>query len=267
MKNCLITKLKTSIDDNNIPYLGELRLKMKPVASPTVDSAYVSIGSTKEGTIRILNDGVFYKINTTTVDETAGKEKKLLDGTTEVYVSPESVISILPRYGITSIFANGATLDISHLDYIENLKSISVSGSELTGSIDVFKGYKNLQTVHLRQSKNIVGNIESLKDSTNLKKVHFANTNVEGSLVSAFGNKTQLAVLELSETKVTGSIEGLVSAQIAAGRTSGSIQMPWAKATNTITFEGNLLSQNANISSSATTTFSWDSSGAITWSE
>lgn len=251
MSECLITRLKSSVNDINLRKIGEFRFAKTSGYTPTKDNSYVDIKLTvaQDVTVRILNDGVFYVSNTIEEDITAGKIKTFKNTTViNFWVSPGSIVSVLYKYDIYRFYAYCIDMNLSEMSKMTNMSFLHLPVNDT---------YKN----------NLNGNIESLKKLNNLTYVNLLKSNINGDITEAFGSNINLTSLHLPDTYVTGSLNDFVAAQIAAGRKTATIDFMWPKSYNFVTLDGIVLKNNTTITSnSSTTKLSWNENGEITWS-
>lgn len=265
MNECLVTKLKASVNDSNLQVLGELILAKKDSATPSVNNHYCFIQSTVPITIEILNDGYFCKNNSTEKDETASKIKSFEAGDINLYISIGSKFRIIQRYGITAIRGEAMAANLSDFTYMNGLHTLDLIGDTIEGSIEVLNGYK-IQSARLTGTKNkIYGSINGI-DFENATSVDLDSKNITGDITTAFGNSINLTNMGIAESGISGSIEELVNAQIAARRSTGTIKIPWVKAVRNVTYKGIALSANSEVpAANDNNAFTWDSNGLITW--
>lgn len=130
---------------------------------------------------------------------------------------------------------NGNLKDLVRFSVVDtNTFSISnqYGGGVTTGDLrDILSSLKNLQYLKLSFCSEITGNIEDFdkyENKSNLTHISFWNVQgkITGSIVTAFKGCTSLAELNLENCAgVTGSIEELAQAQVANGRTSGTLKI------------------------------------------
>lgn len=269
MNECLVTKLKSSIQDESLPYLGGIVIE-KWARENTVDNAYFSITMEKPGSISILNDSVFYIQNTTTPDTNNLKEKSLIAGQNSLYADPSNGVKLLIRnkYDIKSLIISSASLHLDDLKFSKNLISLHLSSFRGEGeNIDSLKGLTNLRTIKISESNyTLEGDISSLSNIKSLTALNVTKSLIKGN-IAVLGALTSLNELSIADTNISGSIESFVNAQIAAGRTSATVSFPYARVCKYITYMGSPLNGNSYLQpASDSNKLSWTSDGTITWS-
>lgn len=212
MGKCFVTRLSGSTSNNELLRLGEMRIKLKKITSPSKNTQVFSITAKKDTNLEIIGDGYFTGSN---LSENKGKTMTLpADSTQSVFVSNNNLeISILDKYSISSIGVNKNTVEpnmsvcIDDFKYSSLLTYISLLNAEVSGSIDSLINCKGLTLVDLSKS-SVYGDIASLKDISSLTNISLAGTQISGD-ISNLKNLTSLNVLNLYNTKVSGDIINL----------------------------------------------------------
>ena len=261
MNNCLITKLKASVNDDSLLKLGEIKLTIAPTSS----SKNLSIASIEPIVVEVVKvisgNGTFSWKNETNVSKAI--IPPILDGYYPLTFSEgEYVVSISNKYAITYL----ATIDTLHtlslngdLSYSEELSTIRIpienftnndiaqfgnlpikyltvtSNNNLMGSIDSFSNLTSIININiqaLEDNDKIHGNISAFSLSKDIERCYLTYcSNIEGN-INVFNSSIKLTNLDVFRTKVTGDIDTLAQAQIAAGRTSGSLWINSSNLTN-----------------------------------
>lgn len=225
MGDCLITKLKSNIQDVNVPKLGDIIIKL-----PIVVDTYAKIRGSGEGTstqitATIIQGGLFVDTNTEEI------KTKGFGADVSIMTNIPSTISISKKYNLYRFQVEKAELNLddfaesSKLEFLE-CPSCTLSGSfkNLPKSIAVLTILKSspsadfnvsdlshisrLETVNLSNS-NAYGNIESLSILTGyLNSLNLSNcSNTEGDINIAFPSSVPIKKLTISNCKnITGSI-------------------------------------------------------------
>lgn len=258
MNDCLVTKLKASVNDDSLLKLGEIKLTIAPTSS----SKTLQIASTEPIVVEVVKvisgSGTFSWNNGTNVS------KDIIPPTLDSYYQltfseGEYIVSISNKYAITWL-ASGDNLNIlllnGDLSYSEGLTTYNIitkvfsnrdisqfgnkpiksfspkSDNNLSGSINVFSNLTSINSINLQASEDndkIYGNISAFSLSKNIQRCLFGRClNIEGN-IDVFNRSIALTQLDAFRTKVIGDIDTLAQAQIAAGRTSGSL---WINASN-----------------------------------
>lgn len=206
--NCLVKKLKGSVDNNNIPYLGGLIIVSLDSESPTQVSQWCVV----EG------DNI-------TATPLVGS---MQDST---HIAPGSEILYRSIYNVRSItFATTGSncrvkTPFKDFKYAENL--VTLQASFLDDNIDELANMSvktNLEKMYCRA-------ITKVKTSTlmlfpNLKEINFPNISTVTGSLSDLISLLSLQVIALGSAysgTLTGTIEDLAEGQVNNGRTTGTI--------------------------------------------
>ena len=241
MKKCLVTKLKSVVDNDELLRIGELRISVSRVDSPSEDTQGFGFAFSKDTQLEIIGEGYF---TDSTLTQNNGKVITVPSYTnitdiTNVYVSNgDFEVAILDKYALTSLifFTTGhtnssivtnRTIDIDSLKYSRNLFNVNLKNANAFGDIAVFKNKTFLNNVRINSDKvygdiaclsnltdlsqvnlsscKISGDIKALNSSKNIQVVNFYNTDVYGD-INVFTDKSRLISCNLSSTKTVGDI-------------------------------------------------------------
>lgn len=209
--NCLVTKLKGTIDNDALMKLGELRFNVTQVSSP----------NTTNLTLMVVNystvepEGVTYDTSTYIVSNTNGK------------------LSFFPKYQITVI--RNSNLDKFNMriqntpdDIFNNCLSLREIKANFSETLDITDFYKYscpaLEEL-IMEKGDVKGNISGLANHTAFTYLGFNYcTNITGEITS-LANLTELTTLYLTSTQVSGELADLATAQVTNGRTSGILSI------------------------------------------
>lgn len=212
MGKCFVTRLSGSTSNNELLRLGEMRIKLKKITSPSKNTQTFSVTAKKDTNLEIIGDGYFTGSN---LSENKGKTMTIpADSTQSIIVSNNNLeIAILDKYSISSIGVNKNTAEqnmsvcIDDFKYSSLLTYIGFVNTEVSGNIDSLKNCKGLTYVDLSKS-SVCGDIASLKDINSLTSVSLAGTQISGD-ISNLKKLTSLNTLSLYNTKVSGDISNL----------------------------------------------------------
>ena len=266
--NCLITKLEASIEGGNDNYFGGIIIEKK-TDSTSQQNVNITFAMTKAGKAIMLNDGVFYRNNTTSEDTEVGKIKNLpfVVDNQIISVSMGSKLCLVSKYDLTKLSMTKGLIDLDGLMYSSEFTHLSLFYCGITGGgLNSFREHRKLVSFEVSQCDNTLsGDIASLANCTNMERLNvIASSHVSGNIAS-LGTVTALTYLGIADTGVTGALEDFVSAQIRSGRSSGTIAIPYARACK-ITYQGVQIAQNSSVpSATGNEKFSWTSDGTISW--
>ena len=297
MGNCLFTKLKGTVDNDSLLMYGE-GCFMSKTGNSRVKFMMRDDSSVK---YRIVSgNGHFSDSN-----YQADYGKNITVGSNEyAYIVSQSEdgckIAFNAKYGdVGSIELRSLTIDGDNLNYFadsvwgmngyDNLITNDVSKLVIRCDIGTlnnpisFEVSEESATTMLRNSLPLMqtnnGNIcIGGHFRVNLAELEGYSNVAVHRMDGAYGDIKYLSdvnctrfespAYESIRDQLTGSIEGFVDRAINVnGKTSGTLTLPWAKLGPTnITFEGIRLPDNPNVTSAATSKFTWNSQGDITWS-
>jgi len=249
MENCLITKLKGTVDNVNLPKIGELVVKLNNSFSLTSENV-ITVRANKNA-ISLVSGGPY----SNSVNVPAG-----LSVPTTIYISEECTVFI-PKYYLHTIVMNPSdNIDLNfagELDVLEGgvgfdvpivgikfdlgtapKKLIYISAYDYTIS---FNGdsYPSLKRVSFNSTnKDQVINISDLVSKAPRLEEYKCYSNHQNGTFVDFGNAKRLNLIY--GFIGSGTMEGFVAAQRLAfgdrgARTTGSVNLLWC---TKITFQG-----------------------------
>lgn len=238
MNNCLVTKLKSSVNNDDLLKLGEMRIKVKKNSNLTTPKQQSIKFQANGGQIAVYTTGPGYfvtysedKLNNVDEHMTYIDIPSNLGSITLFFANDDYEIRILNKYEMTSLEFNSANnaynmslfeLDLNDAEYLTNLHNLKINYSYSTGDI---KSLKNLDIHKLKidNCPNIYGNINDLNI---LSLVTFnASDNIYVNL-NAFDANTKLVELTTNPDKCFGNIDTYVANQRIAGRKEMTLDNP-----------------------------------------
>lgn len=257
--NCLVTKLKGVVDNDNLEYLGMVKEDLFP-----------TMGTTKV----IFNASSTAKILHGTV---GGNTEVTFSANEDVYISNKGTILVdsgydkatilIPKYSLTDIFIVGSQIGVG--SYVPDvdltkfkhspLNLLSISNGRVVPDIDVLNKVSSLVLINGRMAFTEECDISTLGANgvkTIINLTGFGTVpehNLKGSLDKS--GCSPLTILNVPNTKaVSLSIENFVAYNRGAGRTTGTLSLPWLGACKA-TFNGGDVAnqQNNHLSWTATT--------------
>lgn len=220
MGKCLVTKLNGTVNNGSLLRLGEMRIHISRINSPTGQTQGMTFSFTKNTDLEILGDGYF---TNSTLSENKGK-KITIDGNiiTCVYVSNGDFdVCILDKYSVKDIYMYSTevdqtyrkdgvkTFDISQLYYCTNLEALVALHDTLVGDISSLKNCSKLKLIIIDDNSKLSGDISVLKDKTLLTDLRMSYNKVEGD-ISNLSNLVNLKALDFNFCKgIYGNITSL----------------------------------------------------------
>lgn len=285
MENCLFTKLKSVVNNDNLDKFEAFKLWFKHPTTTTGFTTLQVTGVTKA--VIVEGDSYFCDANGDSLGKTvtAGngidtewyffRVSNAVDCTIELYskyiingsisqTQTSTNFKFLVDYKYYPYLGekNNSTLlylmllpDLSKINSIINTISVSKRlrlqldarelsyDSEILNIADVIDNIDVSNRDRIKQlyvtSKDIVGSISQLSYFPSLTHIILNNAQfLEAGSLKNIGSLTELTSIGLyTQTLVGGSLEEFVQAQIAAGRTTGEISMPYIQLTK-VTWKG-----------------------------
>ena len=163
MNKCLVTKLSGTVNNSSIRKLGEMRVHISSIDTPSATSQKLKLGVSKDVELEIVGNGYF-----TDAGLSANKGKTMtalaaLNPFAEVYFSNGDYdISIKNKYAINYMDApSPVSLNIDELSYSKDLTQLTLASKKVTGDISAVKDLTALTQI-LVQGTKISGNISGL---------------------------------------------------------------------------------------------------------
>lgn len=262
--NCLVTKLKGVVDNNNLPKYGELLWR---ISSDDVITIEFPIYIWKNCNVEVTGDLSIWDFKeTTNYGQTYHYENSTPTHNLSIKIKGSSGdISFTDKYSMFDNPTNTVTVydtvydnDIKSLKYwLKSTKLfLSVFGGKSasqnryvkrTGTLnDIVEIGVPFTSLDIGYSKNISGNIATIAALKNtLTKFSAYGTPLSGS-IEDLGECTLLVTLNFNnDINIGGTVEGFVARQRAAGRTTAEFtqfDMSYSK----VTFNGHTLTGSTN---------------------
>lgn len=213
MENCLVTKLKASVNNDNLPILNTMKFFKDWVQSSYNTNYYVNVIPADGKTLTAyLSDGKVF------LDQSGNPMSNTLTITSSNFVH-------VPLDRCTMFIKNKA-----------DIKKVQSTFTDFTIPLSEFSYCTNIEIIRLYLS----GDTKDISMNTKLVEFYSQNHNGISGNISDFGKCTSLTVLTVNSNRFAGSIEAFVAAQRANGRTSVSSSSPIAVALTgaNVTFNG-----------------------------
>lgn len=224
MGNCLVTKLKGVVNNNNLPILNAFCIEvndsdnynvmvLQPVESLTLKA-------TDEGGVSLEN-GNFTKELTI--------QKNQWDVKVYLKKGYNYKVYIYSKYDIGRLLC-GSTVELLNYGYdVEQCNYMSLDTLKLCNQ----PCYGELKKLAIETSFNVVEvspfnvtcNLDTVEMPNNITDLQSRFNYISGS-IRRFDNKLNVSVLDLLYCRnITGDVKEMLDAQVANGRTSGSIKI------------------------------------------
>ena len=149
--------------------------------------------------IEVNNDQIFYGYGVDIYNKFIENGSIMLDGDGHVV----KILVGCNRYSMR--YGRELTFDIEHLESLQNLTTIDLRYTRVTGNIEHLKSLQNLTRIYL-DNTGVTGDIEHLKLLQKLTKIYLKNTGVTGN-IEHLQSLQNLTIINLYDTSVTGDEE------------------------------------------------------------
>ena len=217
MNKCFITKLPSSVDNDNLPVLGQLRINWLKQSKLTDNDAR-AIALRTNDSITVNVSGAHFTDSTLTSNLGNTKTITVADGVVWLYVSndADAVLTIDNKYSLAALtfirpgkdgLARSAYFDIENIKYCTNMATLGLTNTQVSGDISALSNLTNLTYIGLA-STQVNGDISALSKLTMLYAVDLSNNQVSGD-INALSNLVNLTNIIMVNTQVSGDINAL----------------------------------------------------------
>lgn len=210
MGKCLITKLKEVVDNENLVTMDTLKMKVKGVSSLPASANVIQV--------------VMYYGNSSTFRVTG--EGALAENAADAQTSTDKVLVVNNAY--TFVKNVDCNLYVTNKNKIEKLYITPNNvGSIIHIDVSEFKYLSSPLFTDVRlNGYSVSGDIIAFKRCTRLNRLEIIAGSCNGDIATALGNLKSLTSIKFANSsQITGSIEGLASALVTNGKTSGSLSV------------------------------------------
>ncbi len=224
MANCLVTKLKGVVNNNNLLKVGEFRFPSVRNDFPA-EGAHLKLAP-KEGNIITVEDidGNF-----------VGKDYSVIEGTSSnivnEFIAPGHRVKFISKYNLTSIELTGDvfgedSVGIDELQFMPKLVFINMACLDFSGlnsSLEPLEDVALGNFTYPRGSAKIIDLVHFIPNIRDLRFSAGQNFSFKGELKD-FAPLSSITKLQLGDRRlITGSVEDYVRAAVALGRNTGSL--------------------------------------------
>lgn len=234
--NCLVTKLKSVVDNNQLLPIGYFRLRAKSISGTyTAQNArlQVTIKNGETCTISTPNGGYFAlsfeglnanRLTTYTITANSaivGSSTVILyfaNADYDILISNKYNIRILAGDVSTRMVVTG---DINDLKFSDSIELLTVN-NDWVGELSSLSNKPNLTELSMERT-SVYGNINSLQNNTRLTRLVINRaTNIYGN-IDDLGKLTSLVTFFAADVAgIGGTIDGFVAGQINSGKTTST---------------------------------------------
>ena len=302
MNNCLVTKLKTTVNNESLSKLNVLTIKTKASDSPTVESQWICFGASKNDSVSITSPSVgLYQ---------SGISGELMPYPINIpantrieshFENKDGIIEVANKYNLNEIVVGdngtarmkeiyGIPGTINRL-FLKNIEEGEVDVAKLTNAIDLGKltdiklphrGSTMTVDIVNRLSKNFIGEFKAIKaadvsfnslfdsiglddlaNNVTISIIHFYSL-MAGNL-SSLAKLTNLELIVFTDNRQnSGDIMDFINPWIQAGRTSGKIIVRWLLGQKNIKLNGQPITYPSGVTD-ANAYLNWTSDGTVTF--
>ena len=218
MSKCFITKLSSSVDNNTLPVLGQLKIKwLKQNILTDNDARAIDLQTNSSITVKV--SGAHFTDSTLASNIGNTKIITATDGVVSLYVSndTDAILTIDNKYSLLYLgFAhNGKSMvpksvyfDIEDIRGCTNIQWLYLSSTQVSGNISAVSNLTNLLNL-VANNLQISGDISAVSNLTKLVSLAISYTQITGN-TSAVSNLVNLTHLTIGYTQITGAVDYLV---------------------------------------------------------
>lgn len=225
--NCLVTKLKESVANNNLSKLGVLRIHF--VQSQINNPAfYVQLTAAEDRSMAGKKAQVYTEAGVFVKEITLGYAGSISNSQMDGVTVP-GYIEIPNKYLITTLDLGNypkCNVKFSEVTYIPVTSYLTFKGADVDSDISQLpKTASNINIDNSFLERGVNGSLADIVNFTGTTNLNFTNTNIKGDLADLQG-KTTINVLGLYSTiGCGGDIKLFFDAQFANGKTSGTTRV------------------------------------------
>lgn len=254
--NCLVTKLKDTVENSNLPVLNTLIIDVKSNAGYSSNMSSIMFKASEALVIKTTGSGYFAttfaglddpseRLTELTVNANTNQRLYFYNGNYQIYVNNKYTLTELTFYNSAGHASQVFSFDLEDIEYSRGITSIRTYGTA-KGDISKLSKMTDLVILNLTLATLTSGNVNSLEALSKLETIQFYGCqNISGSI--EYLAKKNLSVLGIDGTHITSTVENLVSllvtAQHAAATESSPVDM--SSSIINLTFNGTPLTDIA----------------------
>lgn len=211
MNNCLVTKLKTAINNDSVEKIGEIVLSVKAISAEqydsSPDSSTIQFRVSAPVTAYVVGDGGGIQTDRSKIDtdplqsidfEASANAQYiyLKNGTYELHLTNKYAFTFINLKGNASIPNISSINDISKLAYSEGLTNLNVQYGDTSGDIGKLSRIAEVLTGCYLTNSDVTGDISEFA---------FTEGNIGGTLI--YGDFTNILKNNTSNSVFKGSAE------------------------------------------------------------
>lgn len=218
--NCLVTKLKATVNNSNLEKLGVLDIY-------GTGNADIGFKGSSPITVKCVS-GTMYSDQARTQAITE-KEIPVSANTAYVYITNGTHIEVSNKYAITFVFATPQTEKISTEDFKYSTGITRLTVPQIKGKLSDLSGLTSCTTLELvgsavqyADAHDLEGDIADIAGLTALTKINLVKAREVYGSFESLGKCIALTEIKIAETFIAGTVEAFVARQRGAGRTTAS---------------------------------------------
>lgn len=206
MNNCLVTKLKSAVANDNLLKIGEYKMHIN-LSKNAEDVKFLGSG----GTITILGSNNYYFIQD-------GQQKKTIDySNTKAATWPAGEYDVLftNKYDALKGCERAREIDLEIFTFCDSLITITTLGNA-RGDVTFLNGKTLTLGFQVTGSNNygVIGPLSAITSATSNNLITLSYTSIVGD-IALLGNTGSKNISVVQSPYITGSIEGLVAALVS----------------------------------------------------
>ena len=214
MANCLVTKLKSNVINDNLVGLGVIRLKAIELPGTPDDWQQLSItfGVVGECTIHAYG-GTFFRRSAGS--STATDTLTLINEEAEIQFNNGTYnVDITNKYGLTKIgpavnfYKHLLSFNLADLKYSVNMTDIRCQQALLSGDISDISLMSNLAHFNAQNNNTLSGNLSSISGLANIVYFDVVDSNITGDIANIASN-TLITTLNIANTSIYGDVASI----------------------------------------------------------
>lgn len=218
MNKCFITKLPSSVDNDDLPVLGQLKVNWLKQSNLEIN-AQRAVGLQTTDTITVKVSGAHFTDKSLTSDMGNTKTITAADGLVFLYVSndADAVLTIDNKYSLKVLdfatpmndwYDRSVYFNIDDIKYCTNLVDLDLGCTKVNGNINAVSNLTNLNNLALSETP-LIGDISALSNLTNLNRLKLSNSLKISGDFSVVSKLTNLNVIHISATSISGNINAI----------------------------------------------------------
>lgn len=247
--NCLVTKLKGTVENSNLSVLNTLIIDVKSNAGYSSNMSSIMFKASEALVIKTTGSGYFAttfaglddpatRLTELTINANTNQRLYFSNGNYQIYVNNKYTLTELTFYNNAGPASQIFSFDMEGIEYSSGITSIRTYGTA-KGDVSNLSKMTDMVILNLTLATLVSGDISSLSALDKLETVQFYGCpNISGSI--EYLAKKNLSALGIDGTQITSTVEDIVELLITAQHTAATVSSPVDLSTSVInlTFNG-----------------------------